>query len=764
MPPKITSLFVFFCAGLLVPAAFSAPAPAPRVRPAAWVRPLIGTGTGPGGSINLFPGAALPFGMVQLSPDTESHGFGYHYDQHDIQGFSMTHMSGPGCPNEGDVFFTATSGPLHTSVRGFESPYSHARESARPGYYRVLLSRWQILARLTATLRAGLARFTFPAHHAANILVPISHTLNHTLAARVHVVGDREITGSVRDEVFCGARHPYTVYFAMHFSAPFRHFGTWSGTRGQGTPQASHRRQSQTRHSQWIGAYASWPAASRPRTVTLRIGISYVDLAGAENNLRQETRGRGFAQLRRAASRAWNHQLSVIRVSGGTRARREVFYTSLYHSLLMPSVFSDADGRYLGFDGKIHHMAAGHSVYANYSGWDIYRSQMPLLALIAPGRLRDMCRSIVLMYKQGGWIDRWPQINRYTNVMAGSPLTTVMSMAWLDGIHGFGIHTAWRGMVKDATQAPPPHRPYQGEAGIRYINRLHFVPFDKVKYGSVSQIQEDAIAYASLYDLARALHHPRAARRFYRRALYVRNAFDPRDRFFRPRNANGEWVPGFHPDQSAGFIEGSGWHYQWLAPADLDWLIHAVGRARFNRRLEAFFNYPHPVWAAQYYNPYNETDLEAPFEFDFSGKPWRTQAVVRRILRQSYTTSANGVPGNDDCGEMSSWTVLSMLGLYTVDPASRAWELSSPVFPRAVIHLHAPYSGRRLIITASAHPGSRPYIQSVRFHGRPLSRDWVGFSSLARGGRLAFKLGVQPNRAWASSPAAAPPSLSRLKP
>ncbi|HKS67047.1 MAG TPA: GH92 family glycosyl hydrolase [Candidatus Acidoferrales bacterium] len=765
----VTFLF-FLCASLFcihgtraaAPAPKTTPAPPPpSFSPAAGVLPLVGTGKGPGDSINLFPGPSMPFGMVQLSPDTESRGYGYHYYQNAIQGFSMTHMSGPGCPNEGDVFFTATTGAVHTQVPDFQSPYFHNQEDAAPGYYSVVLTRWGVHAELTATGRTGIAQFTFPSGRPANILIPISHTLNHTDAANLKIVGDREITGSVTDEVFCGAKHPYTVYFVMQFDQPFSSFGAWSGS---GKPAAGVRTQDQTGHSQWIGAYATWPASGRQRVVTAKIGISYVDLNGAENNLKQEASGKSFSDIRHASYEAWNEALSVIQVSGGTPEQQKVFYTALYHSLLMPSIFSDADGRYLGFDAKIHQVAPGHLIYANFSGWDIYRSEMPLLALIVPQRVADMCQSIVLMYQQGGWIDRWPHINQYTNVMAGSPLTIIMANAWLDGIHDFDMKSGWEGMFKDATEAPPPHRPYQGQEGIQWINKVHYVPNDKVKYGSVSQIQEDCIAYASLYYLAKALGKTSDARLFYDRALYYRNVFNAQDGFFRPRNADGSWVPNFNPDQpDHGFIEGSGWHYQWLEPSDLAWAIHAVGVDRFNGRLENFFAYKKPGWYGQYYNPYNETDLEAPFEFNFSGKPWRTQEVVRRALRENYTTAADGIPGNDDCGEMSSWAVLSMMGIYTVDPASTAYELVSPVFDRVVVHLSEPYDGKTITIDASGNSATNDYIQAVDLNGKALGKNWVGFEQLTAGGSLRFHLGSQPNRSWGAAPEDAPPSLSEIK-
>ncbi|MGA8940230.1 MAG: GH92 family glycosyl hydrolase [Acidobacteriaceae bacterium] len=735
--------------------------------PVASVNPLIGTGAGPGGGINLFPGVTTPFGMVQISPDTEDHGFGYHYTDSDIEGFSMTHMSGVGCPNEGDVFFTPTTGPVVTQAADFQSPYAHKMESAAPGYYQVQLLQWNVNVELSATDHTGIARFTFPAGHAANILVPLSHTLNNTSAASVHLIGDREIEGYVENHAFCGSKNTYKVYFVMKFSRPFSSFGTWAGTHygGPGTIAAGSRSAEQAGHDEWVGAYATWASEPRSQMVTAKIGISYVDRAGAENNLKSEAEAKDFSTIRSQAHEAWNKALSVIDVSGGTADQRKVFYTALYHSLLMPTIFSDVDGRYLGFDGQIHAVTRGHQIYANYSGWDIYRDEIPLLAMIEPRRMEDMARSVVLMYQQGGWIGRWPQINDYTNVMAGSPLTVSLATAWLDGLHDFDIDTAWDGMLKDATQAPPPGHPFAGEDGIDWISKIHYVPDDKVGYGSVSQMQEDAVAYASLYRLAVSLDKASDAKMLFDRASDERNVFDSEDRFFRPRDSNGQWVPDFNPAQdSHGFIEGTGWHYQWFAPSDMAWLVHAMGSDLFNQRLTEFFNYPAPGWYAQFYNPYNETDLEAPFEFNFSGRLWESQRVVRRVLRENYTTAPDGIPGNDDCGAMSSWAVLSMMGIYSVDPASLAYELVGPTFPKVVIHLHEPYTGKTFSIATDGAAADAPYIQSAQLNSQPHRQNWISFHSIAAGGALHVVVRTKPNQLWGAAPEDAPPSLSGEKP
>jgi predicted alpha-1,2-mannosidase len=745
----------------LRPAWAQAPAPSGLI---AEVNPMIGTGGDPDDGINLFPGAVAPFGMTQLSPDTEDHGLGYHYIQKWLKGFSMTHMSGPGCANAGDVFFTATTGPIASQVADLQTPYSHALESAQPGYYQVKMLQWDIQAELTATEHTGLARFTFPANRPANILVPISRTLNETASAQIRVVGDRRIEGFVEDHAFCNKPGTYKVYFVIFFDQPFSTFGTWNGEHygGPGIVTPNSREDAGHGHEEWVGAYATWPVATKPHTLTAKIGISYVDIAGAENNLHAEVADKDFDTVRRSTQQAWNRELGAIEVSGGTPTQRRVFYTALYHSLLMPSLFSDIDGRYLGFDQQIHRIAPGDHLYTNFSGWDIYRTQLPLLALIAPQRMQEMARSIVLMYEQGGWIDRWPQANLYTNDMIGSPLSIVLSTAWLDGLHGFDIDSAWEGMFKDATQAPPPGKPYLGEEGVEWIDKLHYLPSDKIDYGSVAKTLEYSLAYASLSRLAVDLHKPHDAALLHDRALAYRNVFDPATGFFRPRRSDGSWEPGFNPALDGhGFVEGTGWHYLSFAPADMAWLVKAMGPQRFNDRMSTFFHYPVAGWYAQFYNPFNETDFQAPYAFHFSGQPWKSQQVVRRVLNENYFDAPDGIPGNDDCGATSAWAVLSMMGIYTVDPASLAYELVPPVFSTVTIHLQQPYSGKQFTLLTSPHSASTPYIQAATLNGKPHPQNWISFSDIRNGGTLQLSLTDHPDLSWGSLPADAPPSLSQ---
>lgn len=733
--------------------------PAPKLHKtlASYVDPMIGTD----GGGDTLPGAGAPFGMTLFSPDTRAPSVGYGWGDHRIEGFSLSHMSGVGCDDEGDVFLTATTGPVKTRVADYSSPFSHKRETASAGYYSVNLRRWNVDAELTATERTGLVRFTFPPAligPSCNILLPISHTLTRTSDAEVRIIGNDTVEGSVRSQAFCGAGQFYTTYFCMKLDQPFDTAGTWTGNATSDAREAVQHGQ----NAPGVGAYLRYHTTDAGFTVTARIGISYVDLDGARRNLAQEVGKRGFDDVRRGTEQAWEKELHKIEISGGTTDQRTVFYTSLYHCFLMPSVFSDVDGRYLGFDNAVHQTKPSHPVYADFSGWDIYRTEAPLLTLIQPQRMQDMCQSISLMYQQGGWIDRWPQANVYTNVMCGSPLTVVAATAWNAGLRGFDMAALYPGMVKDATRPAPPSKPYQGESNVQYMDTLGYIPDDKEGYGSVSQTEEDCLAYAALASVSASLGKTADAQFFAKRALLYRSLFDPETKFLRPKLADGTWYGPFDPTKEHGYVEGTGWHYRWLAMQDMAGLIRLFGGDDpFNAELDKFFGYAHPTWAGQYYNPYNETDLEAPFLYDYSGAPWKTQARVRELLADAYKTTPDGIPGNDDCGTMSAWYVFAALGLYPTDPARPAYELASPLFPRAVVHLEAPYPIKEFTVEAPDASARNVYLRALRVGDKPWPQPWLTQADIARGGTLRFTLGSEPDKTWGTAQAVRPPSLGR---
>ncbi|MDQ2733014.1 MAG: GH92 family glycosyl hydrolase, partial [Armatimonadota bacterium] len=726
------------CAAILAPLLIARPVlsrEAPLIRQ---VNPFIGTA----GGGNTFPGATAPFGMVQFSPDTQRGGVGYDYGDRVIHGFSMLHMSGIGCADYGDVFMTATTGPVEPSEAAYSSPFLHSKETASPGYYSVTLDKSNVKVELSAALRGGMARFTFPAGQAGNFLLPISHTQVDTNAADVNIVGDREMNGQVTSQGFCGGGSPYTVYYVIQFDRPFAQYGTWTN----GAVSAGQRTAHQPDRKTDVGAYATFaPASDGATTVTARIGISFVDLEGARNNLARSIGERSFDAVRRDADQNWERALHDIEITGGSTTERTNFYTALYHAMLMPNTFNDADGRYPGFDQKVHRIPDGHALYANFSGWDIYRTQVPLLALIEPARLQDMAQSLVLEYQQDGRFDRWPMANTRTGVMNGEPTTSIQATAWNYGLHGFDMAASYPGMLKAAT-----------DYGTRIIADRGY------QTDGVSDMQEYCYSIGALKLVADSLGKTEDSAQLKTWAEDVFNLYNPATGFFQPRSRTGEWKTPFDPTQGDGYVEGTAWHYLWLVPQDVAGLIARMGGDEtFNRRLDQFFSYPRPTWAGQYYNPYNEPDLQAPFLYDFSGQPWKTQARVRELQKDVYFPSPGGIPGNDDCGTMSAWYVLSSMGLYAVDPGRPVMELTSPLWAKTVVRLQPPYTGKQFTITASGQGSSTPYVQSLSVNGQTTDQPWIPVGVLTRGGSVSFTLGAAPNENWGAAEAVRPPSMSR---
>ncbi len=753
------------------------------------VNPFVGTAAGG----DIVPGAIAPFGLVELSPDMHTASY-YIYQQRHISGFSMIHLSGAGCPNGGDVFFTATTGPVRVQPKQYGFDFSHKQEAASPGYYRVLMKTWGINAQLTATTHCGMAKFIFPASKQANILIPISRTDTGTASSHIKIINDHTITGSVTGLTFtCANQAPYTVYFVVKFSHPFKTSGVWQGS----TITPGQREQIQARNGAAvtpayypgasptgklrlvgapIGAYVSYPPSPRQRVIKLRIGISFVSVAGAEKNLQAEMPKFNFATVRAKTHARWNKMLSVITVHGGTLNRRRIFYTALYHALLLPSVFDDVDGRYIGYDNKIHHEPAGHRhFYATYSGWDIYRSEIPLLTMIEPQRVQDMAQSLVGMYKQLGFIDQWPMFNRPLDIMQGMPITNILVEIWQAGLHHFDMKTAFHAMARQCfpnylkghanLDAAHPYdfpngqvRAYQGT-----LNQMYGTILPVNSY--VSAAEENDIAFAALGHLALELHKPRDASVLFADALQYTSMYNPATMFMQGRNAQGAWMP---LDKAARdnwnfqfYCEGSAWEYNWLVPEDVHGLIALMGGDKpFAARLQHFFT-------AGLYDPTNEPDLEAPYLFDYCRQPWRSQYWVAENADTSFTDSPYGLAwsktrsaGNDDCGEMSAWYVLTQIGLYQVDPSHPDFEVTTPRFPKITIHLQTPHRGKTFVITTSNGGGKNMYIQSATLDGKPLNKPWLPERMVFHGGTWNVTAVASPNKNWGAARGVEPPSLS----
>ena len=754
------------------------------------VDPFAGTAGGAHsfGRGHTFPGATVPFGMVQWSPDTttaQGRPGGYSYRDRHLTGFSLTHLSGAGCSLYGDFPFLPTTEPIRSSPQSpggrlkgrFQPGFSHAHEAARPGYYSVRLNPVRggsIDAALTATTRTGMARFSFPAGPHAGVLIDAGGSAQPDDFAEVNLdPGAREISGTASSGLFCGQRPRYRVYFAAVFNRPFQRYGAWEGSRlrrSATTASATRTPAVHPRSTAAAGAYASFDTR-RNQMVLVRVGVSFVSVEDARLNLAAENPGRPFRRVAAAARRSWNASLGGIRVSGGSSARQASFYTALYHVFMAPRTFSDVNGDYLGMDDRVHN-AGGHIQYADFSGWDIYRSEIQLLAMLTPRRTGDMIRSLLADAEQSGCLPRWPYANGQSMTMVGDPADPIIASAAAFGAAGFDRERALRAMVRGASE---PCRSANGEyverQGLAGYLAHGYVPFDidtrtrnaNSIYGDPESVWGSAATSLEYYlddfsiaqFAARSLHDRSTYARFMRRSAWWRRLYEPASETIEPRFADGSFPHPYSSLTGPGFVEGDSAQYTWMVPQDPAGLIRRMGgRARAAARLGRFLrelNGGRGGIRSDHALLGNEPTLQTPWLYDWMGRPYRTQQAVRRGLAL-YSPTPAGYPGNDDLGTLSAWYVFGALGLYPEIPGVGVLALSTPLFASAEIRL--PHARRALLSTR----GHGAYVDSLSIGGKPYGRPWIGYCELAAGARLRYRLSARPNREWGSSPAAVPPS------
>lgn len=732
---------------------------APPFNPTLLVNPFIGTSTTPDGSdvIDDFPGADVPFGMVQWSPDTPSQnaGGGYEYQDKAITGFSLTHLSGPGCSVFGDIGILPTTGAVQDPANA-QQPFSHAAEEAAPGWYAVTLGNPGVRTELTVTKRTGLGRFTYPAMRQANLLFNVSSNQAGVNDAAVRVAGSDEVSGWAASGGFCGMPDRYRVYFVAKFNRPFVAHGTWNGSAvSPGSPAAQ---------GAGSGAWVTFDTSTDQR-VLVKVGLSFVDEAGARANLQAENRGWNLIAVRNDATRAWQRMLERIRVDGGTPGERHSFYTALYHALLHPNVYSDVTGLYRGYDDRVHHVAGGRTEYANYSDWDIYRTQIPLIALIAPHEVSDMMQSLVDAAHQDGRLPRWALLNSATSVMGGDSVDPVIAGAYAFGARDFDVRGALRAMVKGAsdTTSPPAdgwyiERPELSEYLQRgYIVNTHTTSVSPVPNGA-SETLEYALDDFSIAQFARQIGDDGVYREYLKRSANWSNVFDTATGLAAPRDSEGAFMhtPITESGQS-GFQEGNAAQYTWMVPQDLGDLIRGMGgQAAALAKLDTFFTQINAGEDKPYAWLGNEPTLGSPWVYLYTGAPWRAQAIVRTSLTTMFADTPQGLPGNDDLGTMSAWWMWCAMGLYPQNPSVRVLDVGSPLFRQVTID--AP-GGPTIRINAPAAADAAPYVQALRVDGRASQRTWLALPT--RGTvTLDFDLSTLPDRRWGAAAGDAPPSFA----
>jgi len=801
-----------FLAGCTLTLAACGSSSPPTISPAdraSEVNPFVGTqsgaqdfGTG-GGAGNTYPGAVLPFGMIQFSPDTsptlDNFAAGYSYGDSRMEGFTLTHLSGAGCATFRDVPILPTVMPITSSPvplgragwnAGFDVAFDHEHEAAEPGYYGVVLDPkgdQPIDVELTASDRAGMARFRFPSTSAASVLINAGGSEMANAAASVHIdPSSSEVSGSASSGRFCFQDSQYTLYFVIRFDRPFSALGTWQkallapGSTDSsdvslfplnpepipGGPQSVPGDPSGTAQA---GAYLSFDTTS-DALVQMRVGISFVSVDNARANLDAETAGRSFDEIRAAARERWNAALGQIEIATSDPRLRRIFYTSLYHSLLAPTLFSDADGRYRGMDGAIH-AAAGFRMYGTFSGWDIYRSQMPLLAMLDPARTSDMMQSLVVDAAESGWLPKWSYANQHTDVMVGDPAPILLAGAFALGARDFDTGAALQAMIKGATQiASPLQYALGGNAG--YIERpglaeyetLGYVPFEEnvpsgafglvhrgLVWGSASTTLEYALADFAVDHFAEMLGEQAQTASLRARSASWRALFNPASGFIEPKLASGLFVPGGDPSSGNGFVEGDSAQYSWFVPHDVGGLIDAMGGVDAgSARLDDFFSELNAGPSSPHAFLGNEPTLFTPWLYEWTGAPAKTGPIVHAALQTLYDDAATGMPGNDDLGTMSAWWVLSSLGFCACVPGTDLLLLSAPLFD-ATLHL----PGGDLRIRRS---GEGDRVRSVTLNGQRLTRAWLRFDEIGHGGELVYELGTQAGD-WGVAAADAPPSF-----
>jgi predicted alpha-1,2-mannosidase len=712
---------------------------AAATRPADLVDPLIGTAH----DGQTYPGVGMPFGMTQWTPQTRDGEAKcvapYYFKDDRIQGFRGTHSWSGSCTQDyGSVTIMPQTGPLKTDAVARASRFSHDREQAKPWFYSVTLEDSGIYAEMTGSVRSGFLRFRFPAPAVATVLI---HPNSRPGEGEIHVdPAAREIYGANPvHRLYAGSGKPagFSGYFVARFDRPFSSFETWIGQ---------------------AGAVARFQLQAGER-VSVQVGTSFTSVEEARRNLQAEMPDWDFTRARNASEMAWRRALLRIEIRGASPDQQRIFYTALYHALQMPRTFSDVSGQYPGFaaEGKIH-TAEGFTYYDDFSLWDTFRALHPLLTILEPKRTQDMAQSLLVKGQQGGWMPNFPGWNSYTSAMIGDHDVAMIVDAYIKGLRGFDIKEAYRLMLQNATKSPPypEYVDGKGRRALAAYLKLGYIPLEEPvaeafhKQEQVSRTLEYAYDDFVLAQLAKALGHDDDYGMLMRRSQNYRNVFDPSVGFVRGRHADGSWDQPFDPAGKYRYItEGLPWQYTFFAPHDMPGLIQLMGgRDTFIRKLDALF-------AKNYYEHGNEPSHHLAYLYDYAGEPWKTQDQVRRIATKEYGTGSDGLSGNDDCGQMSAWYVLSALGFYPVCPGVPYYEIGAPLFPEAVVHLP---NGKDLIIRASGVSSKNRYIQSATWRGVAFAKTWIDHRDLVQGGTLVFQMGPEPNKSWASQPGAAPPT------
>lgn len=729
---------IYGCIGFLM--VLSACSQKQQLTPASQVDPFIGTG----GHGHTYPGATVPFGMVQVSPDNGKGGWdyssGYHYPDSTIAGFSMTHLSGTGIGDLEDLSFMPFTGTEADTTKGaVYSTYSHKNEYAEAGYYGVMLDNG-IKVDLTASSRVGAYRYRFPESEKPAISLDLGFSINwdEPTDTYIKMVNDTLITGYRRST---GWAHDQKVYFAAAFSKPIQKFVAANDKK-----IISDRDSIGGKNTQGF-FYFDYLGKS---VLLQKVSISAVSIDNALANLKEEMPKWDFGGLRQQASKQWNKELGRIEVQTADSSKLHTFYTALYHTMLAPTLYMDVNGQYRGADDKVH-KADGFRSYSTFSLWDTYRAEHPLLTFTEPDRVNGMIRFMLAFYDQHGLLPVWELKANETNTMIGYHAVPVITDAYFKGFRDYDVEKAYEAMKKSANQ---------GNDDIKLFNKYGYVPSDKTRE-SVSKTLEYAYDDWCIAQMAKALDKQDDYQEYLKRSRYYRNLYDSTSGFMRPKLASGKWEEPFDPRAAPtdfskrNFTEANAWQYLWYVPQDVSDLIKLMGgKDQFVARLDTLFNtspkvseggVPDMSGLIGQYVQGNEPDQQTPYMYDYGGAPWKTQKVVDTIVDSLYKDAPDGLPGNEDCGQMSAWYVFSALGFYPVNPANGVYAIGSPAFEKATVHLK---NGNDFTVEARNVSDKNIYIQSATFDGDPYNKPYLTYQDIKKGGVLVFQMGSKPNKQW----------------
>jgi predicted alpha-1,2-mannosidase len=700
-----------------------------------YVNPYIGTG----GHGHTYPGATVPFGMIQLSPDSRLEGWdgcgGYHYTDSIVYGFTHTHLSGTGIPDYGDVLLMPTIGDIKWdngyktgAENGYASHFDHDKEVAKAGYYSVELLDYGIDVELTVTKRAGFHKYTFPVSDEANVMLDLEHR-DRLLDTEFQVLSSTTFRGKRFSKEWADNQ---MVYFYGEFSKPF------DTTIVQSNPILE-----QNNASKPTKAAFSFKT-TEGEEIMLRIGISSVSMEGAQKNLEAEIDHWDFEKTKSDANDVWNKALSKITIKGGTKDKKTIFYTSLYHSMLNPNLFMDVDGQYLGTDMKVH-TAEDYNNYTIFSLWDTYRATHPLFTIIEREKTRDFIRTFLNHYKHGGQLPVWELAANYTGTMIGYHSVSVIADAYAKGITDFDTALALAAMKHSANQ---------NHLGLDALKKEGYIPADH-ESESVSKTLEYAYDDWCIARFAKAIGSEDDYKTFQKRSQYYKNMFDPTEGFMRAKMYN-IWFAPFDPAEvNFNFTEANSWQYSFAVQQDIGGMVDLFGgKDKFDKKLDLLFETEmelsgrHQVDITGLIGQYahgNEPSHHMAYLYNYIGKPWKSQYRVNEILRTMYQNEPDGLSGNEDCGQMSAWYVLSAMGFYSVTPGHDYYAIGTPGFEEATINLE---NDTTFTIRANNLSDKNFYIQSASLNGKQLNEAFLFHSDIMKGGELVFEMGPDPNKNW----------------